>query len=368
MAAPSRLRFHRVTVAAVEQAAADASAVAVTCRVPDELRATFAFVPGQHVTVRATVAGTEIRRAYSLCSTPQELERYGTLRIGVRAVPGGAFSTGATETLAAGDTMDLLPPVGTFGTAFDPARARHYAAIAAGSGITPVLSLVSAALAIEPASTFTVLYGNRAVDSMMFAEELADLKNRHRHRLHLVHAFSREDPRLGLPGGRLDQALLAEIFARVLPPDSVREWFLCGPAGLVRDARAALAEHGVQGSAVHTEIFHPDEPKSPVGGQAAAPLPGGQVRELTILLDGRTTTVRTEQDRSILDAVLTARPDLPYSCRNGVCATCRARVVDGRVEMARNWALTEEELAAGYVLTCQSVPLTDRVTVDFDIL
>ena len=137
-----------------------------------------------------------------------------------------------------------------------------------------MLSLVSAALAIEPASTFTVLYGNRAVDSMMFAEELADLKNRHRHRLHLVHAFSREDPRLGLPGGRLDQALLAEIFARVLPPDSVREWFLCGPAGLVRDARAALAGHGVQGSAVHTEIFHPDEPKSPVGGRAAAPCPG----------------------------------------------------------------------------------------------
>ncbi|MCT9933204.1 2Fe-2S iron-sulfur cluster-binding protein [Planotetraspora sp. A-T 1434] len=369
--APSRLRFHPVTVAAVEPASADGSAVVVTCRVPGETREELAFTPGQHVTARATIGGAEVRRSYSLCSTPEELERHGVLRVGIRTVPGGVFSSYANGTLSAGDPLDLLPPVGSFGTAFDPARRRRYGAIVGGSGITPVLSLMTAGLATEPHSTFTVLYGNRDADSMMFAEELADLKNRHPDRLQLVHAFSREEPRLGLAGGRLDPATLSDLFTRILEPAAVQEWFLCGPAGLVRDARRTLSEHGVDGvggSAVHVELFHPDDGRAPGTRPAAGPPRDAQARELKILLGGRVTTVRTRDDRPILDAALEARPELPYSCRSGVCATCRARVVAGEVSMSRNWALTEDELAAGYVLTCQSVPVTGQVTVDFDVL
>ncbi|MFC0865984.1 2Fe-2S iron-sulfur cluster-binding protein [Sphaerimonospora cavernae] len=367
----ARLRFHPLTVAAVEPLAADGSAVAVTFRVPDALRAEFAFAPGQHVTVRASVDGSAVRRSYSLCSSPEELERGGTLRIGIRAVPGGVFSAYACGALTAGDTLDVLPPVGSFGTRFDPSRSRRYGAIAAGSGITPVLSLARAALSIERASTFTLLYGNRTVESTMFAEELADLKDRHPRRLHLLYAFSRENPRLGLAGGRLDRATLADVLARVLAPAPMDEWFLCGPAGLVRDSRLALVAHGVADSAVRVELFgagdgDPGERVSLGGGPS--PVPEGEARRLRVLLDGRTTVVRVRDDRTILDAALTVRPELPYSCRNGVCGTCRARVVDGQVSMSGGWALSAEELASGYVLTCRSVPAGECVTVDFDAL
>ncbi|MGW0059909.1 2Fe-2S iron-sulfur cluster-binding protein [Streptosporangium sandarakinum] len=365
--ARARLRFHRLTVTAVEPVAADGSAVAVTFGVPAGLRGTFAFVPGQHVTVRAVISGVETRRSYSLCSTPAELERHGTMRIGVRVVPGGRFSSHAAGALAAGDALDVLPPVGAFGTAFDPARRRRYGAVVAGSGITPVLSLAAAALATEPRSTFTVVYGNRTADSMMFAEELADLKDRHPGRLHLVHSFSREEPRLGLAGGRLDAGRLADVLTRLVAPERVREWFLCGPEGMVRDARRVLAEVAGDGAAVHTELFHTGGPR-PSPATPAAPPPAGQGRQVRVLLDGRATTLRVRGDRPILDDALPHRPELPYSCRNGVCATCRARVVDGEVRMTGNWALTEEELAAGYVLTCRSVPVSDRVTVDFDVV
>ncbi|MFF0309641.1 2Fe-2S iron-sulfur cluster-binding protein [Streptosporangium sp. NPDC004379] len=364
----ARLRFHRLAVTAVEPVAADGSAVAVTFGVPAALRGTFAFAPGQHVTVRAVVSGVETRRSYSLCSTPAELERHGTIRIGIRVVPGGRFSSHAAA-LAAGDALDVLPPVGAFGTAFDPARRRRYGAVVAGSGVTPVLSLAAAALATEPHSTFTVVYGNRTADSMMFAGELADLKDRHPGRLHLVHSFSREEPRLGLAGGRLDAGRLADVLTRLVAPEGVREWFLCGPEGMVRDARRVLSEVAGEGAAVHTELFHTGGP-SPATPPAtpAVPPPAGQGREVRVLLDGRATTLRVRGDRPILDDALPYRPELPYSCRNGVCATCRARVVDGEVRMSGNWALTEEELAAGYVLTCRSVPATDRVTVDFDVV
>ncbi|GIH66569.1 2Fe-2S iron-sulfur cluster-binding protein [Microbispora siamensis] len=370
-AARARLRFHTLTVAAVEPVAADGSAVAVTLRVPDGLRGEFAFVPGQHVTVAATVGGAAVRRSYSLCSVPDELDERGTLRIGVRVVPGGVFSTYAARSLAPGDTLDVLPPVGAFGTRFDSARRRRYAAIAGGSGITPVLSLVRAGLATEPDSTFTLLYGNRTADSVMFADELADLKDRHPRRLHLVHAFSRENPRLGLGQGRLDAARLAAVLPSVLPPGGVSEWFLCGPAGLVRDARRVLSRHGAGDAAVHAEFFHPDEPAERAPRSPApprAPVAGAGTRELCVVLEGRATTVRAAEGQTILDAALAARPELPYSCRNGVCATCRARVVEGRAVMSDHWALTDEEVAAGYVLTCRAVPETEQVTVDFDMV
>ncbi|MBG0829095.1 2Fe-2S iron-sulfur cluster binding domain-containing protein [Planomonospora sp. ID67723] len=359
----ARPRFHRVRVESVTPVAADGSAVEVTCVVPDELTDAFAFTPGQHVTVRLPVDGRQIRRAYSLCSTPRELTARGRLRLGVRLVPGGTFSSHAARDLTPGDQLELLSPVGTFGVPFDPARRRRYAAVAAGSGITPVLSLVATALDTEPGSRFTVLYGNRAASSTMFADELGDLKDRHPRRLHLVHLFSREQPRAGLPRGRLDRATLDVLLPRLVRPAEVDEWFVCGPAGMVSEAAAALAGHGVDPATVRTELFHVGE--SPRESRTE---PAGDAAEVSVVMDGRVTTVPLEPGRSVLDAVMAARPDVPYSCQTGVCGTCRARVVEGEVRMARTWALTDEDRAAGDILTCQAVPLTDRVRIDFDVL
>jgi ring-1,2-phenylacetyl-CoA epoxidase subunit PaaE len=359
--ARSRLRFHGLTVTAVEPAAGDGSAVVVTCQVPVELRSLFAFTPGQHVTARAVLDGKSVRRSYSLCSTPAELAELGTVRIGVRIVPGGVFSTYLGRVLSVGDVLDVLPPVGNFVTAPDPQRRRHYGAIVGGSGITPVLSLVATVLAVERNSRFTVLYGNRSLDSMMFADELADLKNRYPSRLHLLHAFSAEDPQFGLPGGRLDRDMLQGIFDRILEPAAVREWFLCGPAGLVRGAHRALADR--EAPLVHTELFHAEEKPGPTLRPVVSTTGD---HEVTVRADGRSATVHMGPGERILDAVLTVRPDLPYSCTTGVCSTCRARVISGRVSMDRNWSLTPEEVAAGYTLTCRATPITEKVTVDYD--
>jgi ring-1,2-phenylacetyl-CoA epoxidase subunit PaaE len=352
-----RPTFHELTVVAVDQLTEDA--VAVTFRVPDELRDTFAFRAGQHLTVRRVAAdGADVRRSYSICSTPAELARTGRLRIGVRQLAGGAFSTYA-QSLREGQTVEVLPPLGHFTTGFDPARSRHYGAIVAGSGITPVLSLAATALETEPASRFTLVYGNRYARSVMFAEELADLKDRYPTRLNLVHVLSREPRESDLLSGRLDGDRLGRILDTLVPPDDVDEWFLCGPYGMVVDAQAVLA-----GREVHTELFHVEEApltrrSADTGGAAA----GTQV---TIMLDGRESSFAMNRDERVLDAALTVRPELPYACKGGVCSTCRAKVVDGDVRMARNFALEPDELAAGYVLTCQASPVTDTLTVDYD--
>src|SRR6266540_3968350 len=313
---PQRRRpiFHKLTVSEVSPLTDDA--VAFSFEVPVELREAFAFRAGQHLTVRRVVDDQDVRRSYSICSTPAELAGRGHLRIGVKQVPGGSFSTYATHALHEGDVVEVLPPLGHFTTAFDPARRRHYAAIVAGSGITPVLSLVATALATEPESRFTLLYGNRTSASVMFAEELADLKDRYPTRLHLVHVLSREPRDAALLSGRLDADRLRRLFDALVAPSTVDDWFLCGPYG--------------------------------------------------ILLDGRASTFSMGRDERVLDAALRVRGELPYACKGGVCSTCRARLVEGEVRMARNFALEPDELAAGYVLTCQSSPLTDRLVVDYD--
>ncbi|WP_426509228.1 1,2-phenylacetyl-CoA epoxidase subunit PaaE [Dactylosporangium sp. McL0621] len=359
-----RPMFHRLAVVDVERLTDDA--VAVTFDVPAELRELFAFRAGQHLTVRRHgESGEEIRRSYSICSTPSRLRDEGELRVGIKRVVGGAFSTYALSGLAPGDEVDVLPPLGHFTTAFDPGRARHYAAVAAGSGITPVLSLTATALETEPESRVTVVYGNRAAASVMFAEELADLKDRHRERLHVVHVLSREAQESPLLSGRLDEARIGAVLDALLPAGTVDEWFLCGPYGLVLDAKVALSARGVEDSAVHTELFHVDD-APPAARPAAAPEDAGERAEVGIVLDGRATTFTMAHDERVLDAALRARPELPYACKGGVCSTCRAKVVEGRVEMARNFALEPDELAAGYVLTCQAMPISDRVVVDFD--
>lgn len=362
-----RPQFHALAVAEITPLVDDA--VAVGFDVPPELREQFAFRAGQHLTVRRIVDGEDIRRSYSICSTPDELERRGRVRIGVKAVAGGSFSAYVMSELQAGQSIDVLPPLGHFTTAFDPARTRHYAAVAAGSGITPVLSLIATGLATEPQSRFTLIFGNRYARSVMFAEELADLKDRYPARLHVIHVLSRELQDAELLSGRID----ADKFRRIIgasglvDADDVDEWFLCGPYGMVVDARAALADHGVADVAVHTELFHVADaatpPPTPTSAEAG---PTAGETEVTVLLDGRASTFTMPRDGRVLDNALKVRSELPFACKGGVCSTCRAKVIDGHVEMARNYALEPDELAAGYVLTCQSSPTTDTLTVDYD--
>ncbi|GAA3237245.1 1,2-phenylacetyl-CoA epoxidase subunit PaaE [Dactylosporangium siamense] len=363
MTTPLKLRrptFQRLAVVDVEALTDDS--VVVTFDVPAGQRAAFAFQAGQHLTVRRWDGDTEIRRSYSICSTPSRLAAEGVLRVGIRAVPGGAFSSYAVGGLCPGDEIDVMPPLGHFTSAFDPSRTRHYAALVAGSGITPVLSLVGTALEVEPSSRFTVVYGNRAAGTVMFAEELADLKDLHRERLHIVHVLSREAQESALLSGRLDEQRVGAILDTLLPAGTVDEWFLCGPHGMVLDARVALSLRGVTDDAVHTELFHvADVPASPAAH--SSDISGVTV---DIILDGRTSQLSMAPDERILDAALRQRPELPYACKGGVCSTCRARVVEGEVSMARNFALEPDEVAAGYVLTCQALPITDKVVVDYD--
>ncbi|GAA2116242.1 phenylacetate-CoA oxygenase/reductase subunit PaaK [Kitasatospora saccharophila] len=373
-----RTRFHPLPVAAVRPAAADGSAVLITLRVPPELRAGFAFAPGQHLVVRADLDGAEARRSYSLCSVPAELARDGTLRIAVRAVDGGAYSSYATRRLRPGDLVEALPPAGRFALApGDPGRGRgrRIAALAAGSGITPLLSMAAAVLAAEPDSTVTLLAGDRGADTAMLTEELADLKDRHRHRLRVLRVFSREERQAGLPAGRLDRAGLRALLPRLLPAGA-HEWYVCGPPGMVEAAEEVLAERGT--AHVRTELFTtralpagppPAPPRPPDGSAGSA---GAEVAaagcELTVRLDGRSSVLRVPAGANVLDAALAARPETPYSCRTGVCATCRAKVVLGRVDTEGSLALGADESADGYVLTCRSTVGGERVTVDFDAL
>ena len=362
-----RPQFHALAVAEITPLVDDA--VAIGFDVPPDLREQFAFRAGQHLTVRRIVDGEDIRRSYSICSTPDELERTGRVRIGVKAVPGGSFSAYVMSELQAGQSIDVLPPLGHFTTVFDPARTRHYAAVAAGSGITPVLSLISTGLATEPQSRFTLIFGNRYARSVMFAEELADLKDRYPARLHVIHVLSRELQDAALLSGRVD----ADKFRRIIgasglvDADDVHEWFLCGPYGMVVDVRAALADHGVADVAVHTELFHVADaatpPPTPTSAEAG---PTAGETEVTVMLDGRASTFTMPRDGRVLDNALKVRAELPFACKGGVCSTCRAKVIEGHVEMARNYALEPDELAAGYVLTCQSSPTTDTLTVDYD--
>ncbi len=354
--------FRPLTVSAVDPLCDDA--VAVTFTVPPELRATYAFHPGQHITVRRSAGsdGPEIRRSYSICSTPALLHDQGLLRIGVREIPDGVFSRFAVRDLRPADTVETLPPLGSFGAGLDPERAGHYAAVVAGSGITPVLSLVATALSSQPGSRCTIIYGNRRASTVMFADELADLKDRYPQRLHLVHVLSREPRPSELLSGRLDGPRLHAILASGLVEGaSVDGWFLCGPYGMVTDAESVLAQLGVPATSVHKELFYVEDQPPPA--RSVAESVGATA---TILLDGRASTVTMAPGERVLDAALRVRGELPYSCRSGVCATCRARLVEGQVSMARDYALEPADVAAGYVLTCQATPTTDHLVVDYD--
>jgi ring-1,2-phenylacetyl-CoA epoxidase subunit PaaE len=352
--------FAPLRVAAVERLTTDS--VALTFEVPPELREQYAFSPGQHLTLRTTIDGEEVRRSYSICSPPSS----GTLRIAVKRLEGGVFSGRTIQQIGVGDVLDVMRPAGRFGVRLDPAQAKRYAAIVAGSGITPVMSILAAVLETEPASRFTLVYGNRDAGSVMFLEELADLKDRYPDRLQLVHVLSREERDAELLTGRIDDAKLDTLLSSVIPPDAVDEWLLCGPFELVEQVRARLLARGVPQRRVHLELFHVEGEPVPVRPRSSGGAADADSAEVTVRLDGRTTTFRMPPEGSVLDATLAVRTDAPYACKGGVCGTCRAKLVEGKVEMARHYALDDDELEEGFVLACQSVPVTPKVVVDFD--
>ncbi|HHC07894.1 MAG TPA: phenylacetate-CoA oxygenase/reductase subunit PaaK [Actinobacteria bacterium] len=349
-------RFHPLTVARIEPLTDEA--VAITFDVPPELDHEFRWRPGQHVTVRATIDGEDVRRSYSICADPAT----GPLRIGVKRLDGGVFSTYATKELQVGDVLEVGPPVGEFVLDPDPSRAAHYGAVAAGSGITPILSMVTSVLRHEPESRFTLLFGNRDGRSIMFLEELEGLKDRYPDRFQLVHVLSREPSVIPLFSGRIDAEKLRALLATIVDP-SIDEWFLCGPYEMVEDARSVLEATGLPADRIHDELFF----AAPLPERAPEPVAVGEGVPVTFTLDGRTATVMVPKDGApIIDYVAQVRPDVPWSCRAGMCMTCRAKVVEGSARLDRNFALTPEELEQGYVLTCQAHPVSDAVELSYD--
>lgn len=353
-----RPRFHPLRVSDIVELTDDA--VSIGFEVPPSLAEEYDFVQGQYLTVRTSLAGDDVRRSYSICAPAGS----GELRIGVKVLPGGAFSGFAAGGLAVGDELEVMTPTGRFHTPLDPANAKHYCAIAAGSGITPILSIVATTLATEPQSRFTLLFMNRTSRSVMFLEELEDLKDRYADRFHLVHVLTREPQDAELLSGRLDRARLTRITQSLVPADTVDEWFLCGPYAMVMELRDALVDIGVPVAHVHSELFHVDT-AAPVRDVTVSEPGDGSL--VNINLDGRSSSFRLSQaGTSVLEAALRVRSDAPYACKGGICGTCRAKVVDGEVSMDANYALEPEEMAAGFVLTCQSHPLTETVSLDFD--
>jgi ring-1,2-phenylacetyl-CoA epoxidase subunit PaaE len=352
--------FHPLTVAAIEPLTDDS--VAVTFDVPAELRDDYAFTQGQHITVRTQLADDDVRRNYSICSPVSS----GVLRIAVKRLPGGAFSEHALEQLQVGDVIDVMTPSGRFFTELDPAHEKSYVCVAAGSGITPILSIAATTLEVEPRSRLTLLYANRTHATVMFLEEVEDLKDRYPERFQLIHLLSREPQEVELFSGRLDVPRMQRLLDSVIPPADVDEWFLCGPYEMVSTLRKQLIAEGVSKRAIHAEVFHV-EPGPPVRRTPVETAGAVAGSEVTISLDGRRSTFPLATDgASVLEAALTVRADAPFACKGGVCGTCRAKLVEGTVEMDTNWALEPDEVERGYVLTCQSHPTSDKVVLDYD--
>ncbi len=346
--------FHTLRVAAVERLCDDA--VAVTFDVPDDLAAAYAFEAGQSLTLRRTLDGQEHRRSYSICAPVGARPR-----IGVREIPDGLFSSWLVHDVVPGDEVEVQTPTGSWRA--DATEGGRHLCISAGSGITPMLSIASTVLG-HPGSEVTLLYGNRTSGSVMFSEELGDLKNLHGPRFQVVHVLSREPRDVELFSGRLDADRLRRLLQVLVPVEGVDHVWLCGPFAMIEDARGVLAELGVPPERVHVELFYVDEP--PPELVRVAPELEGETSDVTVVLDGLSSTTPMSRAATLLDSAQASRSDLPFACKGGVCGTCRALVREGEVDMRRNYALEQAEVDAGFVLTCQSLPVSDVVTVDFD--
>src|SRR6188474_383021 len=338
-------RFHRLAVNDLRREAADA--VSMTFTIPKELEDDYGFTPGQYLTLRTTMDGEEVRRSYSICSGPDD----GELRIAVKKVDGGAFSNWAADELKSGDELDVMTPTGRFGVAHAPDEARTYVGFAAGSGITPILSIVKGVLAREPNSRFFLFYGNRSTTNMLFLEELEELKDRFMQRLSLFHVISGEKVRV--------------LLRSLVPAASVDHVFICGPIGMSEDIEATCREIGIADERIHVERFVSEfggKPRPKKVIQASAP-PKAMA---SLIIDGKRREVPVAEEESILDAALRAGMDLPFACKGGMCSTCRAKLVEGDAQMEVNYSLEPWELKAGFILTCQARPCSDKVVVDYD--
>ncbi len=353
--------FHKLAIA--EIVAETAEAKSIRFHIPAELRETFRFKPGQHLTLRADIAGEEIRRNYSLCVAPQDAE----VKVTVKRIAGGIFSNWANDHLAAGDALDVMPPHGSFTWDFEPGVANHYVGFAGGSGITPVISLLRTALLTEPDSRFTLFYGNRDSQSVIFLEALAKLKNAFMDRLEVHHFLAEEAEDIELFNGMLDRAKCDEILDHLVDPVEAASFFICGPEPMMDAAEEALQARGVGRDRIHLERFTAGRPPAEVEAQIQALQQEAQGLTMLVTLDGRKRRVAFDAAAgNILDSARAAGLPAPFACKAGVCATCRARVVSGEVEMAARYGLTDDEVASGYVLTCQSVPKGEGVELDYD--
>jgi ring-1,2-phenylacetyl-CoA epoxidase subunit PaaE len=354
-------KFYPLTVAKVKQETRDA--IAVTFDVPAELKPQFAYQQGQHLTLRAMIDGEDVRRSYSICSAVQDEQ----LRVAIKRVSGGQFSSWANEHLKPGATLEVMPPMGHFNVPLDPQSERHYLAFAAGSGITPILSIVKTTLRAEPKSRFTIVYGNRASSSVIFRDELTDLKDTYMDRLKLVYVMSREQQDIELFNGRITEEKCGLFLKHWIAIDDIDVAFICGPEDMMHGVSRSLQAAGLAKEKIRIELFaasipkHEHKPRKVEAGQQ-------HQTEVTVIMDGNAASFTMDKDKeSILDAGLRAGIDMRYSCKGGVCSTCRCKVLDGQVEMDVNYALEDYEVARGFVLSCQSFPITDKVVVDFDI-
>ncbi|GAA0770486.1 ferredoxin--NADP reductase [Roseibium denhamense] len=354
-------RFHSLTVTNIAHETRDS--VVVTLQPQAGQEDLFRFTQGQYLTFRKDFAGQEVRRCYSICSGTEDQR----LQVGIKKVEGGAFSCWANDELAVGQTLEAMPPAGSFYKPIDEASERHHVGFAGGSGITPVLSILKTVLAREPQSRFTLVYANREVSSIMFREELEDLKNKYLGRLHLIHILKRDALDSDLLSGRVDREKVDELLRTLIDPSEISQAYLCGPHGMMETVRAALADHGVPPDHITQELFKSDQPGrlpvKPVAADAAAAADGA---ELLLTLDGTTRQLRMLPGETVLEAAHRHDIDAPYSCCAGVCSTCRGRVLDGEVDMAANHALEDDELRDGYVLTCQSRAVSGKLTVTYD--
>lgn len=355
-------QFYPLKVASVAKNTRDA--VVVTFDVPDALQEKFHFRPGQYLTLRTRVNGEELRRSYSICAAPGDKQ----LRVAIKRLNDGAFSSWANGELDCGQTLDVMPPDGHFTVDFDPASERQYVAFAVGSGITPILSLVKTALETEPHSSFTLFFGNRASSAVLFREEIEDLKNRFMARFSLVYIMSREQQDIELFNGRLDGPKVSQLLTQWMDPASIDYAFVCGPQDMTESVIHALQEKGVEKSRIKFELFgSPKGPRALRTGHDAPKAGGADMCELTIVQDGITRTISIEKNKdNLVDAAMARGIELPYSCKGGVCSTCRCKVIEGEVDMDANFALEDYEVERGFILSCQSFPVSDKLLIDFD--
>src|SRR5712672_3884318 len=352
-------RFHRLSVNDLRRESPDA--VSLTFAIPKDLADDYSFNPGQYLTLRTTMDGEEVRRSYSICSGPDD----GELRIAVKKIDGGAFSSWAADELKPGDELDVMTPTGRFGVAPAPDQARVYVAFAAGSGITPVLSIVKGVLAREPDSRCFLFYGNRSTSGMLFREALEELKDRFMERLSVFHVISGEEQDIPILHGRLDGDKVRVLLRSLVSASSVDHVFICGPSGMSEDVEATCRDIGIAEEKIHVERF-----VSEFGGKPRAKkiVPAGAPPKAiaSLVIDGKRREVPVADGEAILDAALRAGMDLPFACRGGMCSTCRAKLVEGEAAMDVNYALEPWELEAGFILTCQAKPVSQKVVVDYD--